>query len=111
MAHSTIAITILLQIEEDYEWITTRLVRIANNTCNGRVVSVLEGGYQLGGEYCSAFAKSVKAHVAALATEGSKNVPYDQHEEDTEASIEKEVRVASGATRIEYDSTVDCVSR
>jgi hypothetical protein len=31
------------------------------------VVSALEGGYQLGGRCCSAFARSVKAHVQALA--------------------------------------------
>ena len=50
----------LLQVEEDYEWVTQRLVAIANSCCEGRIVSVLEGGYQLGGEYCSAFAQSAK---------------------------------------------------
>ena len=83
------------QIEEDYEWITTRLARIANVSCNGRMVSVLEGGYQLGGEFCSAFAKSVKAHVAALASEGAKNVPYDPRDEEAEAAIEREVRTVA----------------
>ena len=41
-------------------------MRIANTVCDGRVVSSLEGGYQLGGEFCSAFAKSVKSHVSTL---------------------------------------------
>jgi len=53
-------------VEEDYTWITKKLVSIAHTYCEGRIVSVLEGGYQLGGEYTSAFAKSVYAHVEAL---------------------------------------------
>ena len=35
--------------------------------CEGRVVSVLEGGYNLRGGLVSAFARSVAAHVRALA--------------------------------------------
>jgi hypothetical protein len=42
-------------------------MKIANSCCDGRIVSALEGGYQLGGEFSSAFAQSVKAHVVALA--------------------------------------------
>jgi len=36
-------------------------MRIANSTCEGRIVSILEGGYDLEG-----LARSVAAHVAAL---------------------------------------------
>jgi acetoin utilization deacetylase AcuC-like enzyme len=35
--------------------------------CNGRVVSVLEGGYNINGGVVSAFARSVEAHVRGLA--------------------------------------------
>jgi len=35
-------------------------MQIANSTCEGRVVSALEGGYQIGGEFYSSFARSVK---------------------------------------------------
>ncbi len=35
--------------------------------CNGRVVSVLEGGYNINGGFVSAFARSVEAHVRGLA--------------------------------------------
>ena len=35
--------------------------------CGGRIVSVLEGGYRIQGEAVSAFARSVAAHVHALA--------------------------------------------
>lgn len=57
--------------EEDFEWVTHNLVKIANTCCGGRIVSVLEGGYQLGGEYCSAFALSAKAHVRSLSLNSS----------------------------------------
>ena len=30
---------------EDYVWVTEQLVAVANQCCDGRVVSVLEGGY------------------------------------------------------------------
>jgi acetoin utilization deacetylase AcuC-like enzyme len=49
-------------VEADYEWITHRLVDLANRHCNGRVVSCLEGGYAL-----SALARSVVTHVRVLA--------------------------------------------
>jgi len=58
-------------VEEDFEWVTHNLVKIANTCCGGRIVSVLEGGYQLGGEYCSAFAQSAKAHVRSLSQNSS----------------------------------------
>lgn len=48
-------------VEDDYAWITTRLTRLAGELCDGRVVSALEGGYDLG-----ALAASARAHVRAL---------------------------------------------
>ena len=48
-------------IEADYAWVTQRLMEIAQRRCGGRVVSVLEGGYDL-----DALARSVAAHVLAL---------------------------------------------
>lgn len=47
--------------EEDYDWVTREIMRIADAHCAGRVVSALEGGYDLG-----ALASSVQAHVRAL---------------------------------------------
>jgi acetoin utilization deacetylase AcuC-like enzyme len=46
---------------EDFEWITGRLVEIAGRRCGGRIVSMLEGGYDRGG-----LATGAAAHVAAL---------------------------------------------
>jgi acetoin utilization deacetylase AcuC-like enzyme len=49
-------------VEEDYRWITERLVECAERHCDGRIVSTLEGGYHL-----FHLARSVAAHVRSLA--------------------------------------------
>jgi acetoin utilization deacetylase AcuC-like enzyme len=46
---------------EDYAWITERLVDLARAHAGGRLVSTLEGGYEL-----SALAACASAHVSAL---------------------------------------------
>ena len=48
-------------VEADYAWITERLVEIAADSAHGRIVSFLEGGYDL-----SALGRSAVAHVRAL---------------------------------------------
>jgi len=48
-------------VETDFAWATSRLMDIADRCCNSRVVSVLEGGYDLEG-----LARSVAAHVMTL---------------------------------------------
>ena len=51
-----------LQLDaNDYAWITRELVVIANRHCGGRVVSMLEGGYDL-----TALAECSVAHVDSL---------------------------------------------
>lgn len=45
----------------DFAWITTELVALAKRHCGGRIVSTLEGGYDL-----TALAESSVAHVGAL---------------------------------------------
>jgi acetoin utilization deacetylase AcuC-like enzyme len=49
-------------VEADYAWMTHRLVEVARLYAGGRIVSCLEGGYNL-----SALGRSVAAHVKALA--------------------------------------------
>jgi acetoin utilization deacetylase AcuC-like enzyme len=48
-------------LEPDYVWVTQKLMALADRHANGRVVSLLEGGYDLEG-----LSKSVAAHVTAL---------------------------------------------
>jgi len=49
-------------VEADYTWITQQIKAIADKYAQGRIVSCLEGGYNL-----SALGRSVEAHVRALA--------------------------------------------
>ena len=49
-------------VEDDYVWITQQLMNVANQTCKGKIVSCLEGGYNL-----SALGRSVVAHLKTLA--------------------------------------------
>jgi acetoin utilization deacetylase AcuC-like enzyme len=54
-----------LELEEaDFAWVTSRLVEAARQHCGGKLVSVLEGGYDL-----RALAGSAAAHVGALMDE------------------------------------------
>jgi acetoin utilization deacetylase AcuC-like enzyme len=48
-------------VEEDYAWATRELMDVAERHCDGRVVSAMEGGYNL-----TALGASAAAHVAAL---------------------------------------------
>ncbi len=47
--------------DSDFHWITKELMQIADETCDGRIVSILEGGYSL-----DALATGTMAHVSAL---------------------------------------------
>jgi acetoin utilization deacetylase AcuC-like enzyme len=51
-----------LELEEaDFAWVTARLMEAAKRHCGGKLVSVLEGGYDL-----KALADSAAAHLSAL---------------------------------------------
>jgi acetoin utilization deacetylase AcuC-like enzyme len=49
-------------VEADYQWITRRIKDLADRHAKGRIVSCLEGGYNLG-----ALARSVAVHLRVLA--------------------------------------------
>ena len=49
-------------VEADYAWITNRIMDVARTHAQQRIVSCLEGGYNL-----SALSRSVEAHLRALA--------------------------------------------
>lgn len=52
----------LCLLEADYAWVTQQLKAVARRHANGRIVSMLEGGYCL-----SALGRSVAAHIKVLA--------------------------------------------
>ena len=49
-------------VEQDYAWITDRIKNVALRHARGRIVSCLEGGYDL-----SSLSRSVEAHLRVLA--------------------------------------------
>jgi acetoin utilization deacetylase AcuC-like enzyme len=51
----------LALVEDDYAWMTSELMKVAARHGEGRIVSMLEGGYNL-----SALGRSAVAHVKAL---------------------------------------------
>lgn len=60
-AHIRDPLANLQLVEEDFAWATRKIMDVADKTAQGRVVSVLEGGYDLEG-----LSKSAAAHVTAL---------------------------------------------
>jgi acetoin utilization deacetylase AcuC-like enzyme len=48
--------------EDDYAWVTEMVAQIARECCQGRMVSVLEGGYNL-----QVLGKCVVSHLSALS--------------------------------------------
>lgn len=61
-AHKDDPLASLRLVEDDYAWVTRQLRSIADTACNGRIISALEGGYNL-----PALSASVAAHVGGLA--------------------------------------------
>jgi acetoin utilization deacetylase AcuC-like enzyme len=60
-AHTRDPLANLNLVEADYSWVTKKLMEIADDSAQGRIVSLLEGGYDLQG-----LSRSVAAHVTAL---------------------------------------------
>ena len=60
-AHADDPLASLALHEEDFTWITERIRQVANRYAQGRIVSALEGGYNL-----AALGRSTVAHVSAL---------------------------------------------
>ena len=60
-AHTRDPLANLNLVEADFAWVTQKLMEIADNSAQGRIVSMLEGGYDLQG-----LARSAAAHVTAL---------------------------------------------
>ncbi|HET6220659.1 MAG TPA: histone deacetylase family protein, partial [Dongiaceae bacterium] len=60
-AHAADPLASLRLVEADYDWATRALMAVADDCCEGRLVSTLEGGYDL-----PALAASAAAHLRAL---------------------------------------------
>ena len=65
-AHRDDPLADLMLETEDFAWVTERLCDLADELCGGKLVSCLEGGYNL-----YALAESVAAHVDVLIARGA----------------------------------------
>lgn len=61
-AHRDDDMAMMRLTERDYAWVTEELMKVATKHAQGRIVSVLEGGYEL-----HALGRSAAAHIKALA--------------------------------------------
>lgn len=61
-AHREDEMALLNLVEADYAWVTREIQHLAQRYAQGRIVSVLEGGYEL-----SALARSALAHIKGLS--------------------------------------------
>ena len=75
--------------EADFGWATQRVMALADTSCGNRIVSVLEGGYDLDG-----LARSASAHVDALM--GRKDLGADLLEGAVALSRERPQQLAHG---------------
>ncbi|PZQ47818.1 MAG: acetoin utilization protein [Rhodovulum sulfidophilum] len=64
-AHARDPLANLNLTEADFAWVTERLCDVADRCCGGRIVSTLEGGYDL-----AALSASAAAHVRVLMERG-----------------------------------------
>lgn len=60
-AHREDDMAMLELVEADYAWVTARIKAVADSLAQGRIVSVLEGGYEL-----HALGRSVMAHLKVM---------------------------------------------
>lgn len=60
-AHAEDPLANLMLVDDDYVWITNQIMDVAERHCDGRIVSMLEGGYAL-----PALSRCATAHVRGL---------------------------------------------
>ncbi|MCI0653641.1 MAG: histone deacetylase family protein [Methylococcaceae bacterium] len=67
-AHQADPLASLNFTDNDYAWVTRELLKLADQHCAGKIVSMLEGGYNL-----KALASSIQAHVSEMMKHGRNN--------------------------------------
>jgi acetoin utilization deacetylase AcuC-like enzyme len=76
-AHERDPLGSLRLTEEDFAWATLKLMEVAETHCESRVVSVLEGGYDLQG-----LAASVAVHIQTLMHGSALTEDIEEEDED-----------------------------
>lgn len=89
--------------EEDYYWATNKLQAAAGKTCEGRLVSVLEGGYDI-----AALGNCAVAHVSALA---GRAFPEKDIKSHAEAAKEKSVSSAQSSLILQVSAAMSSLGK
>src|SRR5690606_39035093 len=83
-------------VESDYGWITDQIVTVAQRSAQGRIVSMLEGGYNL-----SALGRSVAAHIRSLSKLYNKSLFGAGHATvGGQHGLQRHGRKAGGSSRL-----------
>ena len=61
-AHADDPLACINLSNDDFSWITDEFIKVANKHCGGKIISVLEGGYNL-----TVLKENTASHIAALA--------------------------------------------
>lgn len=77
-------------VEADYAWATAEVLKLADECCSGRVVSVLEGGYDVRKE-TNSLAKSVAAHIVAISNYELERKREKEAGESVKSELKQEV--------------------
>eukprot|EP00915_Cephaloidophora_sp_WS-2016_P003732 GHVH01005015.1.p1 GENE.GHVH01005015.1~~GHVH01005015.1.p1 ORF type:complete len:1497 (+),score=311.85 GHVH01005015.1:188-4492(+) len=70
---------------DDYAWITRLMIGFANDNCAGRIISVLEGGYDTETLGLSYFSRAVQKHVELMSSvprQATNKASSGKHEDD-----------------------------
>ena len=80
--------------DSDFEWMTAQLVAIAESSCEGRLVSTLEGGYRVTGGPLASLGRAAAAHVSTLMQPALVSRPWEQDDalDRLHAMMEQETR-------------------
>ena len=70
--------------EFEFQWVTEQLNKVANQCCEGRIVSVLEGGYSTKSGPISPLAQSVAYHVRALVRSNKMHLTQGENKDEGE---------------------------
>ena len=89
---------------EDYAWMTRDLCDVANSCCEGRVVSVLEGGYDLKAISFAAV-EHVKALVLAQRSTAQDRAPHTEPPPEPHSDSRAEPAAAHAAAQKERADT------
>jgi len=96
--HSNDLIGCCEYLDEDYVWMTQELMKVANQCCQGRIVSVLEGGYNTRAGVLSPFASCVKSHIRTLMN-SSESMKFQEGLEDEQEGEWNEQYIAPAPRR------------